>query len=1058
MIESARLFLDSPGRDSIDRLTTYIEFVKQTDTLAPVTVIGPSTYANLSLRHQIGRTGFANVRFLVLPRLSEFLGAPSLASLGRSPLTPMLERAAVRVVSEEARGTLADLRNHPATHSSLRSTFRELRYATDDALNRLRDHSDLRREVVRLYRRFRQITSKHYDREDLAKSAANAVKSGQAGGLNELGFIVFYQIKDVTPAERGMIEALGEQGNCAVFLGLTGDPEADAPVKGLASRLAETFGDPVERSNPPIESDTRLIIAPDPHQEVSWVIRSIMKKAETGVPFHRMAVIYRKRDPYARLVPEEFQLARLPIAGPNPGVFADTAVGRTLTGLMELSEQGDLSRETVMNWIADCPVRPPGIPRNLYSPSVWDAVSRKAGIVRGPDQWAERLERHAVSSSRSAERAERLGEISDQRSTQMRSEAEAAKNLSKFIQNLAGDIVPPDDGSLWHEFAGWARELLGEYLVPESELSDAELAALLSIREKLDEMTRVDDLQSGPTLTAFSEALKETLQDGLGHMGATGQGVFVAPFGAVATMSFDTVYMVGMIEGSVPPPAADDPLIPDRDRREAGGPSAGLALQDARRADERYAFLAALTTAPHRILSFPRADPVGQRGYYPSRWFLDQAADLEGEPIYTSTIWALADRPWLTVIPSMERSLATVEQGSAVDLHDYVLERLWSWRRAELRVADHPLAKSGHLARTMALGRRRNSRRLTEWDGDISAVAQDSTRISSMNKPVHSPTSLERWARCPYSYYLGNVLGITAVEKPEEIMSMTPLDKGILIHDILEKFFKSVLADGSMPHPGDRWDRAHLVLLHYIAEDALADAEGRGVTGRRLLWEMEKADIVSDLEMFLEHDSRFRERFNVTPWAVEAQFGFGGDSWKEVRVELSDGRIVRFRGVIDRLEIDDSGKRVLVTDYKTGSASPFDGLKKDVLDGGRKLQLPVYSMAVKQQLGNDVRVSAAYWFITSRGKFALLPSEPMEIDEVSDRFRDVVSTITAGIGSGLFPANPGSRGYGGGFDNCRYCDFDRLCPSRRDTAWERKKADPRLADYLKLSESGESEG
>ncbi|MCH7800851.1 MAG: hypothetical protein IIC24_04815, partial [Chloroflexi bacterium] len=172
---------------------------------------------------------------------------------------------------------MTELRNHPSTHSSLRATFRELRFASDNALNRLRDRSDLSGEVVRLHRRFLQITSDHYDREDLAESAVNAIGSGNAGGLNDLGFIVFYQIKNVTPAERGMIEALGERGSCAVFLGLTNDAEADAPVKELASRLAETFGDPVERSSPPKESDTRLVIAPDPHQEVSWVIRSIMK-------------------------------------------------------------------------------------------------------------------------------------------------------------------------------------------------------------------------------------------------------------------------------------------------------------------------------------------------------------------------------------------------------------------------------------------------------------------------------------------------------------------------------------------------------------------------------------------------------------------------------------------------------------------------------------------------------------------------------------------------------------------------------------------------------------
>ena len=231
-----------------------------------------------------------------------------------------------------------------------------------------------------------------------------------------------------------------------------------------------------------------------------------------------------------------------------------------------------------------------------------------------------------------------------------------------------------------------------------------------------------------------------------------------------------------------------------------------------------------------------------------------------------------------------------------------------------------------------------------------------------------------------------------------------------------------------------------------------------GKTGRHLISNAEtSAKVVADLEAFLVEDSRLRERFNVTPQSVEARFGFGEDSWEASEVELSDGRTVRFRGMIDRVDIDESGRRALVTDYKTGSITPYSGLNQDPLDGGRKLQLPIYSLATRQQMGNDVVVSAAYWFISSRSKFGLRPAAPVEIDDVSDRFKDVVAEITKGIGSGMFPANPGPRSYFGGFENCAFCEFDRICPTRRDVVWERKSADPRLAGYLGISESGEPE-
>ena len=105
----------------------------------------------------------------------------------------------------------------------------------------------------------------------------------------------------------------------------------------------------------------------------------------------------------------------------------------------------------------------------------------------------------------------------------------------------------------------------------------------------------------------------------------------------------------------------------------------------------------------------------------------------------------------------------------------------------------------------------------------------------------------------------------------------------------------------------------------------------------------------------------------------------------------------------------------------------------------------------------EAEVSAAYWFVTSRGNFALSPAEPFSLQNqsVRERFAEGVSTIVSGIRSGAFPANPGKLDNRGGFENCRYCDFDSLCPSRRNVLWSRKQRDPRLADYVRLS--GEDE-
>ena len=101
-------------------------------------------------------------------------------------------------------------------------------------------------------------------------------------------------------------------------------------------------------------------------------------------------------------------------------------------------------------------------------------------------------------------------------------------------------------------------------------------------------------------------------------------------------------------------------------------------------------------------------------------------------------------------------------------------------------------------------------------------------------------------------------------------------------------------------------------------------------------------------------------------------------------------------------------------DYKTGSSRPYAGLKDDPIDKGKHLQLAVYSLAARRALGADANVTAAYWFTSSRGGFALAPPEPLDIasEETLGRFQEGVSTIVSGIKSGLFPANPGEPDQG----------------------------------------------
>ena len=1039
-----------------DELLAFIRQFQRDDPLRPVTVVGPSNYAHLSLRHRLGRSGIANVQFMVFARLAEFLGAPSLSAQGKRPLTPVVGSALVREVASQAAGILEPLRDHPSTHLSLRRTFRQLRHATEDALDSLTAQGDLRAETVALYREYRRRTEGYYDAEDLAEAAADAVRSGSARGLDDLGFIVFFRERGLTPAQRSLAQALAQEGKCAMLLGLTGDPDANRSTIALANELdgKENPPDPVH----PVSPRTHLLVAPDAHQELRWVIRRIMRRAESGTPFHRMAVLYRKEAPYGTLIREELDLADIPVAGPNTASLADTAVGGTLTGLLDLHES-DFARDAVMVWLTGSPLKPPpSIEAASFNPTLWDTISKRAKVVRGAETWEQRLNRFADNQEQDAHEWEQQGEIYESRALRMRSDAAVARQLMRFIADLI-DAADSSGNTTWENLSIWSKELLDRYLIDYDDLPDSERRAYNQIERKLEELQSLDTVSPQPSFEVFRRALNEALQVSVGHLGSVGHGVFVAPLNLAAAMSFDVAHIVGMIEGAVPPAVRDDPLIPERDRELAGGSAAGLPVQQQRKDDDRYDYLAALATAPEYTLSYPVADPAGQRENFPSRWFLEEASRLECMPVFSNTLPQLSGSSWLTRILSMERSLDTTWSVSPADAHDYNMERLQTWKTAGLNTNHHPLTQDSLLAASIRLGSARQDRKFTEWDGNLSA--SEAGFANMLTGRPQSPTSLERWAKCPFSYFLGSVLRLSAEESPEDIYDISPLERGSLVHAILEDFIEAARNQGSLPDPSEAWSDNQRAELRRIAIKRFADAETRGVTGKAVLWQIARDEILIDLDAFLDEDLRMRQQYGVSPIGVEAEFGIGSDGWQPAELTLPDGAHVRFRGKIDRVDADSDGKRVMVLDYKTGGSYSYRKLKDDPIDRGQRLQLAIYSLAARQALGAQAGdkypdVSAAYWFVTSSGKFELMPAPPVNIadEEVMERFNEGISTILGGIRSGLFPANPGSGDPNDSYNyesNCRFCDFKTLCPSRRDVQWSRKSRASVLTDYLSLT-------
>ena len=718
-----QVYLERFGVAARERLDRLVREAKAANPLDPVTVAPPNAYAGISLRRILaGEGGLLNVRFMVTARLAEYLGAPAMADRGKRPLSPLIEAATVRAAAGEiaGQGVLGDVSHHPSLHRSLSSTFHDLARLDDTDLKILAGLSPLQAETVQLFLRFQERTRGYYHREEMAAAAAEGVVTGAAdAALRDIGAVIFYLTGDLSPAETALARALGNRGQCSLILGLTGETDVDEAALALAKSFSSTphseMGtrsggkeglngagsgeEPSAVDEPGREFPSDGIVsAPDVREEVRRAVRDMLGEARDGTPFHRMAALYRQADPYAHQLRLELSLAGLPMAGPDPTTLKDSAAGRLLLGLLGVIED-DFGRSQLMQWLAEAPVRngPGGFVASAELMH-WEALSRQAGVVRGLDQWRERVGRSVEQAEERARLSALQDEDSPARVRAMEEQARRAARLVDFVEGLAGRL-PPEDGSSWKQFGEWGKGALEYYAASPADWPEQQQSALDRVEEVLGQLSELDDVEPGTTLAGFQQALEQALDALSGRTGATGSGVFVASLGAAIGMEFDAVWILGMAEGAFPPRAAEDQLLPDDARRSLG--NGKLPLRRDAVLEERRRYLAAMAAGKRRHLSYARTDPGARRGQRPAPWLLDAASASgrqgDGGPGLRVTSQELTQisAPWLSVIQSPEDALKDAAGGRAADKHEYDLVDLAEWRQAGGSLDRHPLVAAG---------------------------------------------------------------------------------------------------------------------------------------------------------------------------------------------------------------------------------------------------------------------------------------------------------------------------------------------------------------------------
>ena len=983
------------GAAVYNALRRAVHEAKAGDPLQLVTIVVPSERIGVAARRALARgdhehlPGIAAISIMTLRRIAETRAARALLAEGRRPLTgPTLADAVRRRLTDDP-GPFAPVADHIGTVRALAEAHRTLKPHVDTTLDALGD-DEVVSATVALHRALKaDLETTSYDETDLLRRAVDLGGGGEP--------LIVFLPQDLDPPELALLETLGSTAELRVLLGVTGHDEADAGPLAIARALGHDLQPDAEA----VPTAARVLHASDPDDEVRAVVRRIAEDLAVHEG-HRIAVLHASADPYARLLHEHLRHADITFFGRGIRPAVESAYGRTVLHLLALPDH-DFARTEVLGVVAGGPVQH----RDCHAPSsAWERVSRAAGVTRGT-AWSrlETFARHArAKAADEREREGARGWLIDRHER----DAETADDLRAFVDHLRSTLAALDAATTWADATHAVSSLL-KLLADDLPPDDAAAARRVDAT-----LTAAATGTSTPSRRRVVELLELELDAVLDRVGTIGTGVHVGPVSEGIGDDVDRVYILGAAEGLLPPRTADDPLLPDRARARTHG---ALPTTTERTARQHRHVLAALAAAPRegRTMSFPRGDLRRGGERVPSRWLLPTLRVLGRDRGLQATRWReIGER----LESSTSYPAALLAAGTPASAQE--------WR--QIASVAGTLAGDETVERAQRLRQERASERFTPYDGNLAGEdVPDPTASDRL-----SPTALEDWVRCPHAYFQFRLLGVGPVEEPEEVVQISAMERGFLLHEVWDQLVNAALDEGWVPGPGEPWPPQAADRIEELAESAFAAAVERGVTGARLLWEQDQRTLTRDLTTWLTKDDDRRLRLDEAV-PIGAEHAFGNRTTPAIGIELGDGRELRLRGKIDRVDRRRDGG-LAVTDYKTGRADSYKTITRDdPTDHGQRLQLPVYALAAREAYG-DGTVRSEYWFTSLKGGFTPIGYDVT--DDVLNETRRVLRVIVDSIRDGVFLARPPKSSFWG----CAWCAPDGLSTEYVREVWDRKQS------------------
>ncbi len=1002
-----------PIRD-LNRLTAQLGSISEDFPIQEKWLLAPSRRIGFQWLDAVTLAGqpVLNVRVKTVQHAALDLAMPELERLGKTYVEGiraelLVQRIFVNV-QEAGRGYFTVLDASPGLMKALLSTIRDLRLSGIKAADLKLEAFEVKvkgletKEILGQYEEALQASSLA-DYADVLRIAAARVQTNPLVFPKDAMILIPEDLrKAVSRLEEQFLEAfpkenlriLPEDDTCD----LSEDHQTD---RALLGRILT----PTDAPSPKNDGTASIFRAIGEVNEVREVFR---RCAERCIPLDEVEILHTDAQTYVPLIYELAWRLKPEESASIPATFAEgiptrySRPGRALTAWLSWI-RNDYPQWALVRMIQDGILRMDKAEEEGFSFPRLAAALKGLPIGSGAERYLQAIDAHIQSLDQ--QHPEHDYDENDVAAYNKRriERIEGLRSVRRLVEELLQSA--PKANSSQKAILEAADWLLDKYCRCGNQLDEYSKGRLLKKIRELAACLEGEDHYSGFDVWDWLSALPNAVS--VGGIGPRPGCLFVAPLHGGGHSGRSNTFIIGLDDTRFPGAGLQDPLLLDSER---GKISTHLPTASNRAAKKMNDFLRLLARVRGTVtLGYCCRSLEDDREMFPSPVLISGFRILSGE--HTGDQDA-----FLRWLPD-PTSFAAQNPEQCTDITEW-----WLW----LACGDHQIQNAGeaiarsfpHLNQGMAAELERQSDRFTEYDGHVPQAGLDNDPTSP-DGPVLSASRLEKLGSCPMGYFFQFVLKIAPPEEYEIDPSMwlDPLQKGTLLHSVFREFMARLREKNLLPNV----DRDASLMNEILSRQIALSREAIPLPNEEV-FKATVNELRLTTQIFLQEEADFCT--GSTPVYLEAAIGTVQDedptlldTVEPVSLLLSDGKAIRVRGRVDRIDQlpNDKAKVFTVWDYKTGSAWGYD--RRDPFLGGRRVQSTLYCGLVEERLRkvhppNPSVASFGYFFPSLREHGERISWTTQQLVEG----REVIAELVEMLRTGCFPFTNDAK-------DVRYSDY-----------------------------------